>query len=121
MTSFLPARQNFPIWRGATFHYRFQWLNDNGIETKAENVSGFTGACPLKSINGTETFLTLTNENGGIIFNGESGLIDLIISSAQTSAITWNVSDYNLLVINPHTEETLPLLTGRFSVKGPTF
>lgn len=105
--------------KGASFDYRFQWLNDNGITTTPQNLTGFTGRCALKSIQGETTYLTLTSENEGIVFGGESGLIDIKISAATTEAITWSAAAYTLFVLNPNSNETLALLTGRFITVAP--
>lgn len=69
----------------------------------------------IKSIDGVTTYQTLTTTNGGIIFNGTSGLIDLIITATQTASLGWKQASYELLVIDPNTNETLPLLVGRLS------
>lgn len=116
MSSFLPAKQPFPIWRGSTFHYRFQWLNDNGHETSPQDLTAFTGTLPIRSPDKSEEYFTLTDGNGGIVFNGTSGLIDIIIPASTTKGIGWKQASYELLVVNPSTNETLPLLTGRFRV-----
>lgn len=116
MSSFLPAKLNLPIWKAATFHYRFQWLNDTGKATTPQDVTGFTAVCALKSLDGETTYMELTEANGGIVFNGSSGLIDIKISANVTSVLTWKQATYTLLVANPTTLETLPLLTGRFIV-----
>jgi hypothetical protein len=116
--SYLPARQNFKVFVKTTFHYRFQWLLQADNVDTPQNLTGFHGSMPITSIDGLTTYQTLTDENGGIVFNGTSGNIDLILTKEQTEALGWTSANYTLTVVNPTTHETLPLLTGRLTAVG---
>lgn len=70
---------------------------------------------PIVSLEGTTTYQTLTNKNGGIIFGGTTGIVELILSKAQTESLGWTYANYTLSVVDPVTVETLPLLTGRLT------
>lgn len=119
-SSFLPCKQNFPIWKNSTFHYQFQWLNDNGKEKTPQNLTHFTATCPVTNVNEKETYMTLTTENGGIVLSGETGFISIIILDTVTEAIAWEKANYTLYVIETEApKQKLPLLTGRFYVAGP--
>lgn len=116
--SYLPARQNFKIWTKSTFHYRFQWLIQADNINTPQNLTGFHGSLVIVSIDGLTTYKTLTDENGGLVFNGTSGNIDIIISKAETETLGWTAANYLLTVLNPSNNETYPLLTGRLTAIG---
>lgn len=110
--SFLPARQNFKVPIGETFRYRFQWLIQADNTDTPQNLTGFHGSMPIVSLDGLTAYQTLTTENGGLIFSGATGFIEILLSKAQTEALGWTVANYTLSVTNP-LAESFPLLKGR--------
>lgn len=118
-SNFLPAKQNFPVWKGATFRYGFQWLDDNGKEKVPHNLTGYFGEASLHCDNGE--VLTLTTENGGIILGDivlkepANGLIEIFLPQATTVTITWTKASYVLYLQEPTLpEDRFPLLAGQF-------
>lgn len=131
MSSFLPARKNFPWWRGATFRYVFEWKDETLIEgkpvSKPHDLTGYTGLCVLGPVPGEAgESLELTTENGGVIFGGyiskepKNGLVELYVTKAQFEAVEWKKANYTLYATEPNPpEDDYPLLTGRFTEAGP--
>lgn len=115
-SSFLPAKLNFPIWKAATFRYQFQWLDDIEGKKTPHNLTGYTGKAVL--LGDDETNLELTDGNGGIIFGGVNGTIELHITEAQTAAFAWRKATYTLYV-KEAAGENQPVLTGQFHIAGP--
>jgi len=122
--NFLPAKLNLPIWRGATFRYGFQWINDNGKEKKPQNLTGFTGEAILQTDTGEEVILSTSN--GGVIFGGlqqmepPNGFVELYMKASFTKEIEWKKASYALIATEPSApKDEFPLLTGQFHVSGP--
>lgn len=112
--SLFPATKHFKVWRGSTFHYRFTWLSA-GRGSAPRVITGYTGTLTIKDNDGN-TLLVLTTENGGLIFTGLTGDIDIIIN--DTSSLTWTQGNYELMVQAPGGGDLIPLLRGGFSVTG---
>lgn len=127
MSSFLPAKKNFPFWKDATFRYLFEWREDNGKVVKPRDLTGYTGfahLAPAKNEPGTT--LELTTENGGIILGGfqlhepKNGLIEIYVMKEQFEAVLWKRATYTLYLIEPSApHDDYALLTGRFTEAGP--
>jgi hypothetical protein len=127
MSSFLPAKKNFPWWRGSTFRYLFEWRDENGKLQTPHDLTGYTGLCILEPMPyEPDEPIELTTENGGIIFGGHSlkepknGLVELYVVKAQLEAIKWKKASYTLYATEPNPpNDDYPLLTGRFTFAGP--
>jgi hypothetical protein len=131
MSSFLPARKNFPFWRGGTFRYAFEWKDETLVEgkpvVKPHDLTGYTGLATLTPLPGQPgTPLELTTENGGVIFGGyllkerKNGLVELYISKAQIEAVTFKQANYTLYTTEPEApKDSFALLSGRFVMSGP--
>jgi len=127
MSSFLPAKKNFPFWRGATFRYLFEWRDDNGTTVKPHDLTGYTGYATLTPLAGElGEPIELTTGNGGIIFGGQSlkepknGLVEIYVTKEQFEAVTWKRATYTLYAVEPNPpNDDYPLLTGRFTLAGP--
>lgn len=126
MPTFLPAKRSFHWWRGGTFRYAFEWLDNDGKTTLPHDLTEYTGLCVLEPArNEPGTPLTLTHENGGILFGGPSdepdtGIVELYISKAQFEAVEWKKATYTLFVAEPSApEDDYSLLTGFFVEAGP--
>jgi hypothetical protein len=70
--------------------------------------------------------ITLTTENGGIIFGGEfikepkNGLIEIYVTKSQLEHVEWKKGNYTLYATEPLSpNDDYPLLTGRFTEAGP--
>jgi hypothetical protein len=131
MSSFLPARKNFPFWRGSTFRYAFEWKDETLVEgkpvVKPHDLTGYTGLAILQPLPGEPGEpLELTTANGGVIFGGytikepKNGLVELYVTKAQFEAVAFRKANYTLYAKEPGApEDDLPLLNGRFTEAGP--
>jgi hypothetical protein len=131
MSSFLPAKKNFPFWKDATFRYAFEWRDEEQVEGKAvskpHDLTGYTGLCILLPTPGEKgTPLELTTGNGGVIFGGsvlkepKNGLVELYVTKAQFEAVEFKKANYTLYATEPtEPKDNYPLLTGRFTQAGP--
>jgi len=112
--SFLPVKKNFEVYIGASFEYSFTWKE----EENPVNLVPYIGVMPIVPANTEEVWLELTSYSGlpsKLVFGGETGVITIKISAAQTKNITWHKAAYELLLENPETEQTPALLIGKFS------
>ena len=110
--SFLPARKNFKIWRGATFEYTFTYLSD-GASSAPVDLTEATAIMHIKDDNGIITTLT-TDPDNGIVLGGTTGEISIVI--IDTANLPWSVANYELLIV--HNGSTIPLLHGALSIIG---
>jgi hypothetical protein len=129
--SFLPARKNFPFWRGSTFRYAFEWRDETIVEgkpvIKPHDLTGYTGLALIKPLPGEPGEpLELTTENGGVIFGGyllkepKNGLVEIYATKAQLETIEFKKANYTLYAKEPNPpEDNFPLLAGRFTEAGP--
>lgn len=111
--SITPAVKNFQVTKGATFDYRFQYLVGGPTSNSVQDLTGWTGDCQIKSLDGLTLYYDLSTTNGGLVFGGVNGTIDIVITAAQTTAITWTQGRYTLYVTNP-SNQVNALLTGLF-------
>jgi len=87
------------IEQGATYNQPLVWKDSSGT---AVNVTGYTARMQIrKTVDATTIILTLTTENGRIIVGGANGLITLLVSAADTAALTTFCGVYDLEVISP--------------------
>lgn len=129
--SFLPARKNFPFWRGSTFRYVFEWRDEILVEgkpvIKPHDLTGYTGLCILDPTPGEpDEPIELTTANGGVIFGGyqlkspTNGLIELYVVKEKFEAVLWKKANYTLYATEPGgPQDDYPLLSGRFTESGP--
>lgn len=115
----IPARKPLKIWVNEAFHYRFEWLIQTKTSSLPQDLTEYTGIWIITPLGSTTPWRTytesLTNTGSGIVFNGQSGFIDLIISEAEAKEIGWDQAIYELKVVDPSTHETIALLTGRLT------
>lgn len=131
MSSFLPAKKNFPFWKNSTFRYVFEWKDETMVEgkpvSKPHDLTGYIGLCILAPVAGESGApLELTTGNGGVIFGGyvlkepKNGLVELYVTKAQFEAVEWKKANYTLHATEPNPpKDDFPLLTGRFTQAGP--
>jgi hypothetical protein len=87
------------IEQGATYNQPLVWKDSSGT---AVNVTGYTARMQIrKTVDATTIILTLTTENGRITVGGANGLITLLVSAADTAALTTFCGVYDLEVISP--------------------
>lgn len=101
------------IEQGATYNQPLVWKDSSGT---AVNVTGYTARMQIrKTVDATTIILTLTTENGRITVGGANGLITLLVSAADTAALTTFCGVYDLEVISP-TGVVTRLLEGQVEV-----
>lgn len=101
------------IEQGATYNQPLVWKDSSGT---AVNVTGYTARMQIrKTVDATTIILTLTTENGRITVGGANGLITLLVSAADTAALTSFCGVYDLEVISP-TGVVTRLLEGQVEI-----
>lgn len=75
------------------------------------DLTGYTARMKVKNKVGGTTLLNLTTENGGIFVDPVEHLIELFISDADTTAITWSTGVYDLEMVAPSGDVTV-IFTG---------
>lgn len=101
------------IEQGATYNQPLVWKDSSGT---AVNVTGYTARMQIrKTVDATTIILTLTTENGRITVGGANGLITLLVSAADTAALTTFCGVYDLEVISP-TGVVTRLLEGQVEI-----
>lgn len=129
-SSFLPAKKDFPFWRGSSFRYAFEWKDETLVEgkpvIKPHDLTGYTGLCVLQPRPGEPGVpLELTTGNGGVIFGGtgnepKNGMVELHVTKVQFEAVEWKKASYTLYATEPEgPKDGYPLLSGRFTQAGP--
>jgi hypothetical protein len=131
MSSALPAKKNFPFWKGSTFRYAFEWKDETIVEgkpvLKPHDLTGYTGLANLTPLPGEPGEpLELTTENGGVIFGGyllkepKNGLVEIYVTKAQLETIQFKKANYTLFATEPSSpKDVFSLLSGRFTEAGP--
>lgn len=105
-----PAKHNFYVYRGATFAEQIAWKDENGT---AIDLTGFTARMHMReAVDAATPFLTVTTENGGITLGGVAGTINILATSAATSAITATGGVYDLEIVAADTVTVTRLLEG---------
>lgn len=68
------------------------------------SLAGYTARMQVrKKLKDTEVILSLTTENGGIVFDNNSKTITITMTAQQTAALTFNSAVYDLEFINSGT------------------
>lgn len=93
----IPAKNDFTIYKGATFQEVFVYKDSAGAVI---DLTGYTAKMQIRPMTSSdEVIADLTTENGGITLTSE-GLITILISADDTAAITQDVGEYDFLLIN---------------------
>lgn len=109
-----PAKLKFTIYQGATFRKRLTWKT--GPLSSPVDLTGCTARMQVRSsVDSPIVLLPLTTENGGIALGGTAGTIDLYVSDAGTTAITWSGGVWDLEIVYPGGDVTR-LAQGSISV-----
>jgi len=105
------AVKNLVIEQRATFKLRLAYKN---AQKKPINLTGFTAKMQIRDAGGS-LIANLTTSNGGITISGSAGLIDLLISASDTSAMNFTSALYDLVLIAPDSTDTR-LLQGKVTL-----
>ena len=92
------AVYDFVIEQGATLDKSFIWKDSTGTVI---NLSGYTARMQIRPTAVASTvLLELTTLNNRIIITAGQGKIQLLVSAADTSAITWQRGKYDLELVS---------------------
>ena len=91
------------IEQGTDFSDLTYWKTGETLETVAPvNLTGWTARMHIRSSIASPTVLKeLTTESGGIVLGGVLGSIEIVMTNAETSAITWPSGLYDLELVSP--------------------
>lgn len=90
----------FVIKQGATFNYVLTWYGDKN-KTTPINLTGYTARMHVRTnIEDATPILELTTENGRITLGGALGTITLLVSAADTAALSAGSAVYDLELIS---------------------
>ena len=106
------------INQGATFKFPLLW-QDTQKPPQPIDITGRNARMHIRQdIADTSTLLELTDANGRIILGGAAGTIEIKLTAAETSAITWDYGVYDLeLYYDDAGEEVVDkLIRGNISV-----
>jgi len=95
------AVKNLVIEQKATFKKRLVWKDK---AKRPISLTGFTARMQIKDDAGT-VVADLSTVNGGIVLGGVAGTIDLLITAANTSLMTFAGATYDLKLIAPDATE----------------
>lgn len=85
---------NILIDQGATYTLALTYNNANGTPI---NLTNYTAAMQVRdTVNSTTTVLSLSSPSNGIVITGASGLINITVTAAQTTALSANTFVYDL-------------------------
>lgn len=110
----MPASEyDLSIEQGATYQIAFTYKDDAGV---AQDLTDYTARMQVRaSVSAPDVLLELTTENGRIAISGAEGRIDLVLTAAITTGITWSRGVYDLEIVSP-AGEVRRLLRGRVTV-----
>jgi hypothetical protein len=92
------AAYDFVIEQGATLDKSFVWKDSTGTVI---NLSGYTARMQIRQTAASSTvLLELTTLNGRIIITAGEGKIRLLVTAADTGAITWQRGKYDLELVS---------------------
>lgn len=100
--------------QGATLNYAMTWKDSSGTPV---NLTGFSAAMQVRESKSSDSaILTLSTSNGGIMLGGATGVITLLASASQTSALAEGQYVYDLEINTGST--VVRLLEGAFVISG---
>ena len=105
---------NFKIHQGQKKTFSLEITQDDG---SAMVLTDYLCAMSIKDVAGGETFLTLTSSPAaGVTVTPASGLIEFVMTPAQTAAFTFNLAKYDILIYKSDGSEAKYLLRGDISL-----
>lgn len=108
-----PGTYDITCWQGADYDKTFTITQDG----TALNWSGYSARMQVRNAaDATAVLLSLTN-GSGITLGGTAGTVDLVITNAQSAALTAGSYAYDLELISSGSAVTR-LLQGAFNVVG---
>ena len=87
---------------------------DDQAETQPTDLTGYTAQMQVREEDG-DLVVELTDANSRILLGGTLGTVDLVLTAAETLALTAGDYDYDCVLIDVGGVKTL-FLTGKFHV-----
>lgn len=107
------AIYNATIDQGATYNLQVVYKNDAGTPI---NLTGYTAALQIRqNYYDTTALLTLTSPSNGIVITGNTGTIDITMTSVQTGLLDEGFYVYDLEITSGGGIVTR-LIQGQFTV-----
>ncbi len=89
---------NLEIEQGATFTLDLSAVDGAGA---ARDLTGYTARMSVKrNVADVAALLELTTANGRIIITAASGLVQLVLTAAETAALAWTRGVYDLELVS---------------------
>lgn len=108
----MPAgKLNLRIEQGAAYRKRLVWKDKN---KRPVAMTGFTALMQVRDKPGGEILLELSTQNGGIVLSS-GGVVEIVLTSAQTDALTFESGAYDLKIIAGPGND-IRLIEGRVTV-----
>lgn len=93
-----PGEYDLTILQGATFELRVIWQDSSRA---AISLTGYTARMQIRErLSATTTLANLSTENGGITLGGAAGTVDLLLTAAETAAISAVRGVYDLELVS---------------------
>ncbi len=107
------AKIDLTIEQGTTYRQTFTWQDANGVPI---DITGWTARMQIRATKESVTFLEeLTTANAGIVIGGITGTVEIVITSAKTTAYAFAQAVYDLELIDTSSEITR-FLEGRITI-----
>jgi len=106
-----PAVIHLQIEQGAKFHKTLYYKPNN----VAADLTGYTALMQIRDAVGGEILSEFTTDDNSIVITAEEGKIELIKTTAETSAMTFTSGVYDISLIDAD-GEALRLARGAVSV-----
>lgn len=105
---------NFKVVQGDTFTIRIAYKNPDGT---AIDLTDFTAQMDVRDKPGGKILCaSATEENGGIVMGGTTGIIEVEFSHDQTKRFTTPKASYQMKIINTNNDDQVTLTTGYIKV-----
>ena len=97
------ANKNILIEQGVTFQWTQLLLDGQGANAPAMDLTGYSARMQIRSeIDSALALVTLSSApGGGILLDGVSGMLEIEISAAATSALNFEGAVYDLELVQP--------------------
>ena len=123
--AYIPAETTFKIYLGATWYYKFQWVEKNNKgETIPHELPGYSGALTITPVGSHKPWRTVTTSEKISItgsemkINSPTGEVEIIINPEITQKIQWARANFQILLTRYESkyektiEVTYPVITG---------
>jgi hypothetical protein len=96
------VKHDLRVEQGTDFSDLTYWKTGaTAASAQLVNLTGWTARMQIRASLTSPTVLeSLTTENGGIVLGGTAGSIEIKLTNAQTTAITWSRAVYDLELIS---------------------